>query len=89
MIFCLPGLLLMNAAIIKHTASCASLSQMVRTPHQATMHAALQTTSQPVRHTANTGCAQLLRHALAGASMQRAAFACLAHLCAIGGGLQL
>jgi hypothetical protein len=30
MIFCLPGLLLMNAAIIKHTASCMSLSQMVR-----------------------------------------------------------
>lgn len=29
MIFCLPGLLLMNAAIIKHTASCASLSQLV------------------------------------------------------------
>jgi hypothetical protein len=29
MIFCLPGLLMMNAAIIKHTASCASLSQMV------------------------------------------------------------
>lgn len=30
MIFFLPGLLLMNAAIIKHTASFTNLSQLVR-----------------------------------------------------------
>lgn len=28
MIFCLPGLLMMNAAIIKHTNSCADISQL-------------------------------------------------------------
>jgi hypothetical protein len=29
MIFCLPGLLMMNAAIIKHTASTLSLARLV------------------------------------------------------------
>lgn len=47
MIFFLPGLLLMNGAIIKHTYSCTSLSALVRGAVRAAV-VCYQTGTQPV-----------------------------------------